>query len=131
MGLFGKEPVINPCEADSFEEAAMKNRARLAHERGLCAQLHDEMQEKSEKGHEGMDPAFWDGAIMANEEAFRIYQEELAAFHKRVSERVSITLLLLSPPKPSSDSWKSGWKDIGRNWANALKNNNPSVIVYW
>lgn len=127
MGLIGKEPVDKPCEADSFEEAGWKNRLRLNVERNGCIQLCEEMKEKGEEIPASMDPAFWTGAVSANEAAFRIYQQELAVFLGRVGARIEEIKGHSNIP----DAQKTGWKSILESWQNALQKNNPSVIVHW
>lgn len=126
MGLFGKEPVANPCEAATFEEAASKNKIRLGFERRGAAELHGEMKSKGEPGLQGTDPTFWDGALAANEAAFLIYQEELSTMRRRVSEQ-----LARIPHPPLTKEAEIGWREVLGNWANAIDLNDPSVIVYW
>lgn len=125
MGLFGKEPVDKPCEADSFEQAALKNRVRIRHERDECEAYYDEMRKKGETPMESLNPAFWAGAIAANEEAFLIYQEELSAFGVRVVKRLGE---LQCPPQKAA---AAGWLSILQSWQRAVEKNNPSTIVYW
>jgi hypothetical protein len=127
MGLTGKEPVDKPCEADSFEEAAWKNRLRLNSERNECLSLCEEMKENGEEIPSTLDPAFWTGAVSANEAAFKIYQEEQAACLSRVSAR-----LAGMKDRPNiPETQKTGWREILVNWQLAIGKNNPSLIVYW
>lgn len=127
MGLFGKDPVEKPCEADSFEEAAMKNRLRLNLERNGCIQLCEEMKEKGEEIPASMDPAFWTGCVSANEAAFGAYQMEFISFLRRVGARIEEIKGHSNIP----DAQKTGWKSILESWQNALQKSNPSVIVHW
>lgn len=127
MGLIGKEPIQKPCEADSFEEAALKNRLRLNHERNLCVELFEEMKAKGEAGHEAMHPAFWTGAVSANEAAFGAYQMEFTSFLRRVSARLES----IKDHPNVAEAEKTGWKEVLENWKNAIEKNNPSIIVYW
>lgn len=129
MSLIPKDPVQNPCEADTFEEAADKNLARLKHERDLSESPYQEMKRNNDPHAESVNPEFWDGAILGNEQAYVIYKVELESFRKRVSERVSG--LLADPPPIPGNAWKSGWKDTVLTWVKALQKNDPSIIVYW
>jgi hypothetical protein len=127
MNLLPKEPVDRPCEAETFDEAYRKNKVRLDSERRGAKDLYDGMKANGEPGAEAVDPAFWAGALAANDQAYAIYQEEVKEALRRAADRVRT----LPVPALLGKVHESGWADIHRNWATALAENDPVTIVYW
>lgn len=129
MNFIGKEPVKDPCKAETFEEAWLKNKLRLSNERALGQELYDSAKKNAEPA-ELYDPEFWVGAITANQQAYDIYREELEALRKRVAERIG-KLELPVVSQVARPPYKTGWLEIRKNWVAALEKNDPSTIVYW
>jgi hypothetical protein len=121
----GKEPVEKPCEADSFEEAYRKNKIRLSFERDLAAADYEQMKAKNDPHAESMNPDFWRGCESANESLWKVYQEEMAKVRERVIQRIQP----LSNDR--TDACGKGFSEVKAAWLKALKQNDPSVIVYW
>ncbi len=128
MSLFGKSPVDKPCEADSFEEAFRKNRARIAHEKDQAQSLYEGMLKDGDPQAESVNPVFWQGMLEGNAKACLIYEDEMKAARQRMVDRLKAAFI---PPASPSKVFSSGWEAAVESWSKALENNDPSVIVYW
>lgn len=124
MNLIPKCPVENPCEAACFEEAFSKNNRRLAFELGICVDLWNDTP--PEERTESCNPEFWKGAIVANAEAKKIFEEEWNRFAETVARRVNAL-----ESKTEEKTWKQGFDSIRDSVAKALEDNEPRTIVYW
>jgi hypothetical protein len=126
MGLIRKCPVQNPCEAETFEEAFLKNRARYAFERQEATKLYADMVADKDPHAESVNPDFWAGCQAANEDAYQIVKAELREALKRAAEKIAET-------KSFSESAqvKHGYKEVRDKWAEAAKTDDPKMIVYW
>lgn len=121
-----KDSVFNQCTASTFEEAHRVNNLRYFNERRLAADLAAETAAEG-KPVEGVEPEFWDGCHAANEIAYKIYQEESEALRKRIADRLEA---LVTPPGQIK-AFEGGFADAKGLWIEAMKKNDPGIVVYW
>jgi len=118
--------IEKPCEAETFDEAFRKNKARYNIERRESVALYAEMVAEKDPHAEGMRPDFWIGCIEANKEAYTILQSELREARKRAAEQIKALT-----NKTVGKQFQSGYNGVRENWAKALLEDDPSVVVYW
>jgi len=118
--------IENPCEAETFDEAFWKNKARYDIERRESAALYAEMLAEKDPRAEGMRPDFWIGCIQANKEAYTILQSELREARKRAAEQIKAL-----ENKTVGKSFQSGYVAVRGKWTEAILADDPSIIVYW
>lgn len=118
--------IQNPCEAETFEEAHRKNRARYEMERREAAGLYALMVAEKDPNAEGMHPGFWIGCAEANKEAYAILEAELREARKRAAEQITAL-----SNKTMGAQFQLGYAEVRHKWAEAVLTNEPSAIVYW
>lgn len=127
MSLLPKNPLENPCQAASFEEAFRKNAIRLCFERDLAKDEYEQNKEEREEFREITDPAFWEGAMAANTKAFEIFKKEMKEAMERAALKIGAEMTIGSGKK----AFTTGYDEIMKAWKEALMKNDPSHIVYW
>ncbi len=118
--------VLNQCTASSFEEAHRVNSLRLANERDGAVELAEQLKAEG-KPIDGVDPEFWRGCEAANDLAFSIYKEELAALKNRIAARLAAEGL----PTARGTAYGKWFESVKVTWTDAMKKNDPGTVVWW